>query len=40
VDGAAPLIGASVAMQALRERIERVATTDFTALIEGEIDPQ
>jgi transcriptional regulator with PAS, ATPase and Fis domain len=36
VDGAAPLIGASVAMQALRERIERVATTDFTALIEGE----
>jgi transcriptional regulator with PAS, ATPase and Fis domain len=36
VDGAAPLIGSSVAMQALRERIERVATTDFTVLIEGE----
>jgi transcriptional regulator with PAS, ATPase and Fis domain len=36
VDGAAPLIGSSVAMQALRERVERVATTDFTVLIEGE----
>ena len=36
VDGAAPLIGSSLAMQALRERIERVATTDFTVLIEGE----
>jgi transcriptional regulator with PAS, ATPase and Fis domain len=36
VDGAAPLIGASLAMQVLRERIERVATTDFTVLIEGE----
>jgi transcriptional regulator with PAS, ATPase and Fis domain len=40
VDGAAPLIGSSVAMQALRERIERVATTDFTVLIEGLIEPQ
>jgi transcriptional regulator with PAS, ATPase and Fis domain len=36
VDGAAPLIGSSLAMQVLRERIERVATTDFTVLIEGE----
>ncbi len=35
-DGAAPLIGSSPAMRALRERIERVAATDFTALIEGE----
>ncbi len=35
-DGAAPLIGSSVVMKALRERVERVATTDFTVLIEGE----
>jgi len=35
-DGAAPLIGSSTAMRVLRERIERVAATDFTALIEGE----
>ena len=35
-DGAAPLIGTSPAMCRLRERIERVAATDFTALIEGE----
>ena len=35
-DGAAPLIGSSSAMCHLRERIERVAATDFTALIEGE----
>jgi transcriptional regulator with PAS, ATPase and Fis domain len=35
-DGAAPLIGGSQAMCRLRERIERVAATDFTALIEGE----
>ena len=34
--GAAPLIGASPVMRALRERIERVAVTDFTVLIEGE----
>ncbi|MEP7117581.1 MAG: sigma-54 dependent transcriptional regulator [Acidobacteriota bacterium] len=34
--GAAPLIGASALMRALRERIERVAVTDFTVLIEGE----
>ena len=35
-DGAAPLIGASTAIHAVRERIERVAMTDFTVLIEGE----
>mgnify|MGYP001594038318 CR=1 FL=1 len=35
-DGAAPLIGNSLAMQAVRRRIERVAATDFTVLIEGE----
>lgn len=35
-DGAAPLIGSSAAMEVLRERVERVATTDFTVLIEGE----
>jgi transcriptional regulator with PAS, ATPase and Fis domain len=35
-DGAAPLIGSSLAVRAVRERIERVAATDFTVLIEGE----
>jgi len=35
-DGAAPLIGSSEVMSALRDRVERVANTDFTALIEGE----
>jgi len=35
-DGAAPLIGGSGPMRRLRERIERVAATDFTVLIEGE----
>jgi DNA-binding NtrC family response regulator len=35
-DGAAPLIGSGTAIRAVRERIERVAATDFTALIEGE----
>jgi transcriptional regulator with PAS, ATPase and Fis domain len=35
-DGAAPLIGTTPAMAALRERIERVANTDFTVLLEGE----
>ena len=35
-DGAAPLIGSSMVMQGLRERMERVATTDFTVLVEGE----
>ena len=31
-----PLVGSSGLMQALRDRIERVAATDFTVLIEGE----
>jgi len=31
-----PLIGSTAAMQLLRERVERVAQTDFTVLIEGE----
>ena len=35
-DGAAPLIGSTPAMQALRSKIERVAATDFTVLLEGE----
>jgi transcriptional regulator with PAS, ATPase and Fis domain len=35
-DGAAPLIGSSAVMRGVRERIERVAPTDFTVLIEGE----
>jgi two-component system response regulator HydG len=35
-DGAAPLIGSTAAMQALRTTIERVAATDFTILLEGE----
>ena len=35
-DGAAPLIGTTPAMAELRARIERVATTDFTVLLEGE----
>jgi transcriptional regulator with PAS, ATPase and Fis domain len=35
-DGAAPLVGSTPAMHALRERVERVAATDFTILIEGE----
>jgi transcriptional regulator with PAS, ATPase and Fis domain len=35
-DGAAPLIGSTTEMQELRNRIERVAQTDFTVLIEGE----
>jgi hypothetical protein len=39
-DGAAPLIGSSRAIRALRQRIERVAATDFTVLVEGAIDPQ
>jgi hypothetical protein len=34
-DGAAPLIGSTPIMQELRNRIERVALTDFTVLIEG-----
>ena len=39
-DGAAPLIGSSQQMRAVRDRIEKVAATDFTVLIEGGIDPQ
>jgi hypothetical protein len=35
--GAAPLIGSSPIMRALRDRIERVAVSDFTVLIEGPI---
>jgi transcriptional regulator with PAS, ATPase and Fis domain len=35
-DGAAPLIGSSAPIRAVRERIERVAATDFTVLVEGE----
>lgn len=35
-DGAAPLIGSSPQMRVLRERIERVAATDFTVLVQGE----
>jgi len=35
-DGAAPLIGSTPEMVALRETIERVAVTDFTVLLEGE----
>jgi transcriptional regulator with PAS, ATPase and Fis domain len=35
-DGAAPLIGSSLPIRAVRDRIERVAATDFTVLIEGE----
>jgi transcriptional regulator with PAS, ATPase and Fis domain len=35
-DGAAPLIGSSQTMRTLRQRIERVAATDFTVLVEGE----
>ena len=39
-DGAAPLIGSSLAIRAVRDRIERVAATDFTVLIEGGFGPQ
>ena len=35
-DGAAPLIGSSDVMRLLRDRVERVANTNFTVLIEGE----
>lgn len=35
-DGAAPLIGSSAGIRRVRDRIERVAPTDFTVLIEGE----
>jgi transcriptional regulator with PAS, ATPase and Fis domain len=36
VDGAAPLIGSSAAIRAVRSRLEKVAVTDFSVLIEGE----
>src|SRR5580765_3854709 len=35
-DGAAPLIGSTDVMRALRSAIERVGATDFTVLLEGE----
>jgi transcriptional regulator with PAS, ATPase and Fis domain len=35
-DGAAPLIGSSLEIRTVRDRIEKVAATDFTVLIEGE----
>ncbi|MGH9310521.1 MAG: sigma-54 interaction domain-containing protein [Vicinamibacterales bacterium] len=35
-DGAAPFIGSSERIRRVRERMERVAATDFTVLIEGE----
>lgn len=35
-EGVGALIGASEIMEALRERVERVASTDFTILVEGE----
>jgi DNA-binding NtrC family response regulator len=35
-DGAAPLIGSSPEIRDVRDRIEKVAATDFTVLIEGE----
>jgi hypothetical protein len=34
-DGAAPIVGSSGAIRAVRSRIERVAATDFTVLIQG-----
>jgi transcriptional regulator with PAS, ATPase and Fis domain len=36
LDGAAPLIGSSAAIRAVRERLEKVAATDFSVLIDGE----
>ena len=35
-DAAAPLIGSSMEIRVVRDRIEKVAATDFTVLIEGE----
>jgi DNA-binding NtrC family response regulator len=35
-DGAAPIVGSSEGIRAVRDRMERVAATDFTVLIEGE----
>lgn len=37
-DGAAPIVGSSKGIRAVRARIERVAATDFTVLIQGTID--
>jgi hypothetical protein len=39
-DGAAPLIGSSVAIRTVCDRIERVAATDFTVLVEGGFGPE
>jgi transcriptional regulator with PAS, ATPase and Fis domain len=36
MDSAAPIIGSSAAIRGVRERIDRVAATNFTVLIEGE----
>jgi transcriptional regulator with PAS, ATPase and Fis domain len=36
VNGAAPIVGSSVAIRSVRARMERVAATDFTVLVEGE----
>jgi transcriptional regulator with GAF, ATPase, and Fis domain len=35
-DGAAPIVGSSAGIRAVRDRMERVAATDFTVLIQGE----
>ncbi|MGH9254411.1 MAG: sigma-54 interaction domain-containing protein [Vicinamibacterales bacterium] len=35
-DAITPLVGSSPVMAALKERVERVANTDFTVLVEGE----
>lgn len=35
-DGAAPIVGSSMAIRGVRARMERVAATGFTVLIEGE----
>jgi DNA-binding NtrC family response regulator len=35
-EGVSPLVGSSAVMQALRDRVARVASTDFTILIEGD----
>src|SRR5258708_6655635 len=35
-DGAAPIVGSSAAIRGVRARMERVAATGFTVLIEGE----
>jgi hypothetical protein len=37
VDGAAPIVGSNDGIRAVRARIERVAATDFTVLIQGGI---